>query len=126
MHRLIAARQAKWGKGKQVAQRTHFKLTGASRPYDPARQAIRPDLADVAEAAHHFAPHYARAVPYRLRQAAGLLASPTADADAVAQLAVGAEFALLDITGGWAWGYATATHVVGYLPADSVEPASTP
>lgn len=107
-------------------QRTHFKLTGASRPYDPARQAIRPDLADVAEAAHHFAPHYARAVPYRLRAAAMLLASPAADAASVAQLAAGTEFALLDITGGWAWGYAVASHMVGYLPADSIEAVSAP
>ncbi len=107
-------------------QRTHFKLTGASRPYDPARQAIRPDLADVAEAAHHFAPHYARAVPYRLRQAASLLASPAADAAVVVQLAAGADFALLDITGAWGWGYCINTHAVGYLPVDSIEPASAP
>lgn len=31
------------------------------------------------------------------------------------------EFALLDITGGWAWGYRLSDHLVGYLPADRLK-----
>jgi hypothetical protein len=32
----------------------------------------------------------------------------------------GEEFALLDVTGGWAWGYRRSDHLVGYLPAEAL------
>ncbi|HEX8535388.1 MAG TPA: SH3 domain-containing protein, partial [Allosphingosinicella sp.] len=35
----------------------------------------------------------------------------------------GDEFAVLDITGGWAWGYRRLDHHVGYVPTDLLEPA---
>jgi hypothetical protein len=39
------------------------------------------------------------------------------DADAVSQLLPGEEFAVLDITSGWAWGYCRLDHRVGYVEA---------
>lgn len=93
-----------------------FTLDGPSRPYDPARQAIRPDLADIAEADHHFAPHYAEPVMCVANVATGLHERPSDDAPTRAELAPGAGFALLDLSGGWAWGYAVDGHLVGYVP----------
>lgn len=42
---------------------------------------------------------------------------PSETAAAVAALHAGEEFAILDITAGWAWGYRRADHHVGYVPA---------
>jgi hypothetical protein len=103
-------------------QPVRFSLAGPSRPYDPARQAIRPDLADVAEAEHHFAPHYAEAVIWQavcdapLREQVG--------SDLVRDvLKAGDAFALLDLTGGWAWGYRLSDHLVGYVEASALAPS---
>ena len=93
-----------------------FTLTGPSRSYDPVHQAIRPDLADVAEADHHFAPHYAEPVMCVANVAFDLRERPANDAGVRASLAVGGGFALLDLSGGWAWGYAVDGHIVGYVP----------
>jgi hypothetical protein len=65
-----------------------------------------------------FAPHYAEAliracgvIPAMVRQ------GPSDGAEAVSQLLPGEEFAVLDITGGWAWGYCRLDHRVGYVEA---------
>jgi hypothetical protein len=49
-----------------------------------------------------------------------LRAAPNAGAEAVSQLLLGEGFAVLDIAGGWAWGYCLHDHYVGYLPADAL------
>lgn len=92
-----------------------FRLDGHSCPYDPLKQAIRPDLADIAEAENHFAPHYAEAAATVTLRETALLASNHEDAEILAVLPAGAAFALLDVTGDWAWGYAVNGHRVGYL-----------
>jgi hypothetical protein len=43
--------------------------------------------------------------------------APGDDAEAVSQLLPGEEFAVLDITAGWAWGYCRLDHRVGYVEA---------
>jgi hypothetical protein len=48
---------------------------------------------------------------------------PRPDAEIASELKPGDEFAVLDITGGWAWGYRRLDHHVGYVPADLLEPA---
>ncbi len=98
-----------------------FTLTGPSRSYDPLHQAIRRDLADVAEAKHHFAPHYAEPVICVAVSQADVRAQPQGDADMLVSLASGARFALLDLTGGWAWGYAVDGHIVGYVRRELLE-----
>ena len=101
-------------------------LTGPSTSYDPVHQAIRRDLADFAEAHHHFAPHYASPVMCHAVAGVTLRAKPAGDADARAELAAGASFALLDLSGGWAWGYAVEGHVVGYVPRAGLAHGATP
>lgn len=53
-----------------------------------------------------------------------LLDAPTAGGAERGRLAAGQDFALLDLTGGWAWGYSLPDHVVGYITSDVIEPAS--
>lgn len=101
--------------------RARFTLTGPSRAYDPVHQAIRADLADVAEADHHFAPHYAAPVMSKASVAVELREQPSNDAAVRSTLGEGGAFALLDLTGGWAWGYAVDGHVVGYVRRELLE-----
>jgi hypothetical protein len=57
--------------------------------------------------------------------AASVREKPSETAPAVTELAPGEEFAVLDIAGGWAWGYRRANHHVGYVPlADLAEPGT--
>lgn len=42
------------------------------------------------------------------------------DAEAVSQILAGEAFAVLDIAGGWAWGYAVHDHYVGYVEATAL------
>ena len=102
--------------------RAQFRLTGPARSYDPTRQAIRPDLADVAEAEHHFAPHYALPAQWQLVRDSVLRESASDAAPVRSALATGAAFALLDLTGGWGWGYAVTSHEVGYVLAADIAP----
>lgn len=64
-----------------------------------------------------FAPHYARPVT-RLcgPKASAVREKPSPLSEAVTRLAPGDEFAMLDLAGGWAWGYRRADHHVGYVP----------
>jgi hypothetical protein len=85
---------------------------------DPRLNAWRSDIADIDLADRLFAPHYAEA----LVRACGLIPTmvhegPSDDTQAVSQLLPGEEFAVLDITGGWAWGYCRLDRRVGYVEA---------
>ncbi|MBA3941321.1 MAG: NlpC/P60 family protein [Sphingopyxis sp.] len=103
------------------AGRDRFGLTGTSQSYDPREVAIRPDLADIAVAGQHFAPHYAAPMMRSgVLPAAVLRSAPSLDADQTSELLFGEGFALLDLTGGWAWGYSLADHYVGYLSAEAL------
>lgn len=82
---------------------------------------MRRDIADIALADLIFAPHYARADQRALNTpSAMLLSAPDARSEAVSQLLHGERFAVLDIAGGWAWGYCGHDHYVGYLPASTL------
>lgn len=50
--------------------------------------------------------------------ATAVRAEAAEDAAIVSELNPGDEFAVLDITAGWAWGYRRANHHVGYVPAN--------
>lgn len=98
-----------------------FRLEGKSHSFDPRVDAIRPDLADVELASRHFAPHYAAAVLRNCVVArTPLRAKPDDTAEMISELIYGEGFALLDITGGWAWGYSLHDHYVGYIHADTL------
>lgn len=81
---------------------------------------MRPDIADVRLADRVFAPHYAAPVRRSLRADAALREGRDAATPVLAQLSAGDAFDLLDITGGVAWGIASAAGLVGYLDATMV------
>ncbi len=83
--------------------------------------AARPDIADVALAGSLFASHYAAPAIRGCRWPTAPLRSATGAAvSAVSELVMGEEFALLDVSGEWAWGYCRHDHYVGYLPFDAL------
>lgn len=49
-----------------------------------------------------------------------LYALPDFGSEAVGDMKAGEEFALLDVTGNWAWGYRPADHLVGYVEASKL------
>lgn len=104
-----------------------FNLDGPSRKLDTRVNAYRGDIADVALAGTLFAPHYAAPMLRSAAVAAMMRSAPRADAEAVSQILPGESFAILDIAGGWAWGYSLHDHYVGYLPeaalGDPVDPS---
>ena len=99
--------------------RNSFSLSGPSRALDPRINAMRGDLADVALAGKHFSPHYARPVD----RFCTIPCTPICDKPGgkqVSELLAGEGFMLLDISGGWAWGYSKHDHYVGYVHADAL------
>jgi hypothetical protein len=106
--------------------RPRFRLSGPSLAFDPVHQAIRPDLADVAEAEKRFAPHYARAAMWAVTADTPLFAGPSNTAEVRAQLRAGDGFAMLDMAADWAWGYTVDGHIVGYVAASSISQQSAP
>jgi hypothetical protein len=98
-------------------------LAGPSADLDPRFDAFRPDLADAALADRLFAPHYAEPVSRNAgSDGAALYEAASRSAEAVAQLEPNEAFALLDITGDWAWGYRASDHRVGFVPASQLAP----
>jgi hypothetical protein len=83
--------------------RERLKLSGLSVKLDPATHAVRGDVADIELAHEVFAPHYARALAYRVTSATPVL-TDAGDGEVRAQLSVGDIFCVLDISGGYAWG----------------------
>ncbi|SFR79201.1 NlpC/P60 family protein [Sphingomonas jatrophae] len=49
-----------------------------------------------------------------------MTAEPAGGSRAVSELRLGDGFALLDESGGWAWGYSLDDHYVGYVPASAL------
>jgi len=82
---------------------------------------VRKDVADIALAGGIFAPHYARPEARSVSVAAcALYPAPQQDAPAGSQLLFGEAFHVLDIAGGWAWGYCVHDHYVGYVPDEAL------
>jgi len=117
-----AANRVRMGRPGVAGQgRDRFGLTGTSQSFDPRVVAIRPDLADIAVAGTHFAPHYASPMMMSgMLPAAIMRGLPSLEAEQTSELLFGEGFALLDLTGGWAWGYSLADHYVGYLSAEAL------
>lgn len=83
--------------------------------------AVRGDIADVALAGTLFAPHYAKPLLNACVGAHALVMdAPSASGRAITQLLHGEDFAVIDISGGWAWGYCQHDHYVGYVPLDAL------
>lgn len=69
------------------------------------------------------ASHYAEPVKRLVAADALLRACPNDESEAVAQLAAGDGFDMLDNSLGWAWGYAGADRRVGYVRSESLASA---
>lgn len=99
-----------------MAARRRFLLRGPAARLDPARDAYRADLADIALAGSVFVGHYAEPVAY-VSNSVGTAVREAADSGAgiSASLAQGDFFMVLDVTGQWAWGYTGKDHIVGHV-----------
>ena len=97
-----------------------FSLSGPTELPDPATHAYRADLADVALAGRLIASHYAQPLQRTISVAAELRRTPASDGDVIGQLEPGDRFDLLDDSVGWAWGYAGADRLVGYVPSTAL------
>lgn len=105
----------------------HFRLAGRSLALDARVHAIRPDIADIALADRLFASHYARPVARSCQvPAVALRSAPDQTAPAVSELLLGEAFEVVDVSGGWAWGYCEHDCYVGYLPAAALGEAAAP
>lgn len=81
--------------------------------------AVRGDLADVELADRVFAPHYAKACPFKVIADTELRESAENEAAVVVVLKKGEQFDLLDISGGWGWGHSATA--VGYVQTSAIE-----
>jgi hypothetical protein len=98
-----------------------FALAGPSEHPDPAHNAYRRDLADIALAGHVLASHYAEPLEMALTAPATLRSKPSDAAEAISELTAGTPFAMLENSRGWAWGYAGSDRRVGYIQAAALE-----
>jgi hypothetical protein len=102
-------------------------LGGPSRPIDGRIHAWRKDLADISLAGCIFAPHYARPLPRGCGAHATMIwPGSRAEGEAVSELLPGEGFAVLEYAGGWAWGFSSSDHIVGFVEGialvDPVDP----
>lgn len=104
--------------------RTRFSLSGPSIPLDARTLAVRGDLADIALAGKLFVPHYARPMPMTATAHASIHSAGESTADVLATLQNGDQFMVVDMSGGWAWGFAAADHIVGYVDLALLEQAA--
>jgi hypothetical protein len=66
------------------------------------------------------ASHYAEPIERKLAEPATLHSGPSEDSEAIRELEAGEQFALLDCSLGWAWGYSGPERRVGYVRAGAV------
>jgi hypothetical protein len=103
------------------SSRAKFSLKGPSITLDQRIHAARGDLADIALAGQLFAPHYAKPMPMQCAVASTMLFDASSgDGKPISQLLLGEEFMVVDMSGGWSWGYCRHDHYVGYVPDTSL------
>jgi cell wall-associated NlpC family hydrolase len=106
-----------------MTNRASFTLTGKTPAFDQRIEAVRGDLADISLAGKLFAPHYAEAVEtVCARPFTALCESPNGPQSS--ELLSGEVFMLLDVSGGWAWGWCAHDHYVGYVEAAALDHAA--
>ena len=98
-----------------------YPLAGISSLPDPEFHAYRQDLADVALAGRVIASHYAEPLLRHLAAPAPFRRAASDDAEMIIEMEAGDELWMLDVTGGWAWGYGGPERRVGYVRAVALE-----
>lgn len=103
-------------------------LAGPARVRDPRVTPIRGDLADLSLAGRVFVPHYVAPMEQAISPPfVALRREPRPDAEQVSELLRGERFLVLDLAGGWAWGYGAHDRYNGYLPVEALaEPDAVP
>lgn len=120
-----AARAPKAGK-PSTPDRARFALSGPSRPLDLKHNAARRDLADIRLAGRWFAPHYAEPEYWSAKQAVLLRDASSANAATIDTIMFGESFAVLELSGDWAWGFRVSDGLVGYVRVAELAPAGAP
>ena len=104
-----------------------FSLSGPSLILDERVHAYRRDIADIALAGQIFAPHYAKPLIRGCgTRPAFVHPKPSFEVPPSSELLPGEAFAVLEISGGWAWGYCRHDHYVGYVEAIALVDAPPP
>ena len=109
--------------GKQRHTHTsadEFALSGPSNRPDPAFNAYRNDLADIALAGKVIASHYADPLQKTVATATPLHIGPSQSSEVIRELVAGERFDMLDDSLNWAWGYAGEDRRVGYVRSDAL------
>lgn len=105
-----------------------FTLSGPSMKGEKGHLPLRGDLAHIKLAGRCFVPHYAVPMPHRVAAGGAVLrVAGLADAEAIAEVAAGQIFDVLDIAGSWAWGQLAGQFgedgLVGYIALEQLERA---
>lgn len=100
-------------------KRSQFRLRGPQQVSDSRITPLRGDLADIVLAGKYFAPHYAKAKMATCKAPSSVMTNAAHDT-AVSQLLYGEYFAVLDVAGGYAWGYSAHDAYVGYVAFDDL------
>ena len=104
--------------------RPNFALNGPSITLDATTHAARGDLADLALAGKLFVPHYARPMAFHATADATTVHKEAEnESDIIALLSKDDVFMVVDLSGGWAWGFVKDSHLVGYVPTSALNPA---
>jgi hypothetical protein len=104
--------------------RTSFTLSGPSIELDARTLAVRGDLADIALAGKLFVPHYAQPMAMTCTDdATTIFATPDRESATVGGLERDTTFMVVDMAGGWAWGFRASDHIVGYVDMASLAQA---
>ena len=104
-------------------------LAGTSGPLDPRLSAARADLADAALIGRVQASRFVEPIAHSCT-APYLAMFFEPDGEQCSELLKGEHFMVLDVSGGWAWGWSAHDHYVGYVAAKSLtlatsDPAAT-
>jgi hypothetical protein len=106
---------------EQPAGTRELMLSRPSEVVDALHRPVRGDLAHIRCAGTVFVPHYAVPMPHLVAQGGVTLRKAgRADAEAIAELAMGETFNVLDMSGGWAWGQQGDDGFVGYVPLTGI------
>lgn len=105
--------------GVSSNKRSQFRLRGPQQRSDSRITPIRGDLADIKLAGDFFAPHYAMAKTAHCILPSAIISNAAHDI-AISEIIYGEKFAILDVSGGYAWGYSLHDDYVGYVPMEAL------
>lgn len=105
--------------GVSSNKRSQFRLSGPQHISDSRITPIRGDLADISLAGQFFAPHYAQSKIAHCIAPSAIVTNAAHDR-AVSEIIYGEKFAVLDVSGGYAWGYSVHDGYVGYVACDAI------